>query len=221
MKAAHAKKSRMRVAVVENDPLRFIGFRALLGSEFELIAASASDIDKLANIDLVLLSNRRGSDLFDLIASLKASRSDLRIIVTGSGMNEETILEAVASGANGCLDEAASPDEFVRAIRAVRQGSVWAQRRVLSMFIDRVSSVPGRIFPVSRGTLTAREKEVLEMLVAGRSNKEIGSALEIVERTVKAHVAKLFRKVGVKNRVELSIHAIKHSLVSPSQPSWR
>ncbi len=59
------------------------------------------------------------------------------------------------------------------------------------MFIERVSTSPGRIFPAGRVTLTDREKEVLEMLVAGRSNKEIGSALGIEERTVKAHVAKL------------------------------
>jgi len=52
------------------------------------------------------------------------------------------------------------------------------------------------------------------MLVAGRSNKEIGSALVIEERTVKAHVAKLMRKVGVQNRIALSVHAITHSLVT-------
>ena len=52
------------------------------------------------------------------------------------------------------------------------------------------------------------------MLVAGRSNKEIGSPLGIQERTVKAHVAKLLRKVGVQNRIALSVHALTHSLVN-------
>ena len=168
----------------------------------------------MQGIDLVLLGNRSGHNLFDLMASLKASRPDLRIIVTGSGMDEETILKAIASGAKGYVDEAASPKEFVQAIRIVNQGSVWAPRRVLSMFIERVSSAPGRIFPAGRVTFTDREKEVLEMLVAGRSNKEIGSALGIEERTVKAHVAKLMRKVGVQNRIALSVHAITHSLVT-------
>jgi DNA-binding NarL/FixJ family response regulator len=55
---------------------------------------------------------------------------------------------------------------------------------------------------------------VLELLVAGRSNKEIGSVLGIEERTVKAHVAKLMRKVGVQNRIALSVHAITHNLVT-------
>ena len=216
MKAAPAKKPLIRIAVVESDPLRFVGFRALFDSEsdFELIAAALPDIGVLQGIDLVLLSSRAGQNLFDVMASLKATRPDLKIIVTGAGMDEETILKAIASGAKGYVDEAAAPTEFVQALRIVQQGSVWAPRRVLSMFIERVSSNPGRIFPAGRVTFTDREKEVLEMLVAGRSNKEIGAVLGIEERTVKAHVAKLMRKVGVQNRIALSVHAITHSLVT-------
>ena len=216
VKAAPAKKPLIRIAVVESDPLRFVGFRALFDSEpdFELVSAALPDIAVMQDVDLILLGNRSGQNLFDVMASLKASRPDLRIIVTGAGMDEETILKAIASGSKGYVDEAASAAEFVQAIRIVHQGSVWAPRRVLSMFIERVSSAPGRIFPAGRVTFTDREKEVLEMLVAGRSNKEIGSALGIEERTVKAHVAKLMRKVGVQNRIALSVHAITHSLVS-------
>jgi DNA-binding NarL/FixJ family response regulator len=216
MKAATAKKPIIRIAVVESDPLRFVGFRALFDSEsdFELVSAALPDISVLQGIDLVLLGSRAGQNLFDVMASLKATRPDLKIIVTGAGMDEETILKAIASGAKGYVDEAATPAEFVQAIRIVQQGSVWAPRRVLSMFIERVTSSPGRIFPAGRVTFTDREKEVLEMLVAGRSNKEIGAALGIEERTVKAHVAKLMRKVGVQNRIALSVHAITHSLVT-------
>ena len=161
MKASPAKKPAIRLAVVESDPLRFVGFRALFDSEtdFELIAASLPDIGNLPNIDLVLLGNRNGQNLFDLMASLKASRPDLRIIVTGSGMDEETILKAIASGAKGYVDEAASPAEFVQAIRVVNQGSVWAPRRVLSMFIERVSSAPAEYSPpAALLSLTGRRK---------------------------------------------------------------
>ena len=216
MKPAVARKPVIRIAVVESDPLRFVGFRALFDSEpdFELLAATLAEITLEKSIDLVLLGSRAGNNLFDQMASLKAARPDLRIIVTGSGIDEETILKAIASGAKGYVDEAATPAEFVQAIRVVNQGSVWAPRRVLSMFIERVSSSPGRIFPAGRVTFTDREKEVLEMLVVGRSNKEIGAALGIEERTVKAHVAKLMRKVGVQNRIALSVHAITHSLVT-------
>jgi DNA-binding NarL/FixJ family response regulator len=215
-KAASIRKPPIHIAVVEGDPLRFVGFRALFDSEsdFELVSATVQDLSSRENVDLVLLGSRGGQNLFDLMATLKAARPDLRIIVTGSGADEETVLKAIAAGAKGYVDEAAAPAEFVQAIRIVNQGSVWAPRRVLSTFIERVSTAPGRIFPAGRVTFTDREKEVLEMLVAGRSNKEIGAALGIEERTVKAHVAKLMRKVGVQNRIALSVHAITHSLVA-------
>jgi DNA-binding NarL/FixJ family response regulator len=61
---------------------------------------------------------------------------------------------------------------------------------------------------------TSREKEVLEMVATGCSNKEIAAPLAIAERTVKAHVASLMRKVGVQNRIELAVHAVTNSLVS-------
>src|ERR1041385_3007513 len=211
-----ARKTLIRFGVVGSDPLQFVGFRAVFHSErdFELISSSLPDVGTQRDVDLVLLHDCSGQNLFDVMATLKSTHPNLRIIVLGSGMQDETILKAIAFGAKGYVAAGASPADFVHAIRIVSQGSVWAPRRVLSMFIERVSSDPGRIFPAGRVTFTDREKEVLEMLVAGRSNKEIGSPLGIEERTVKAHVAKLMRKVGVQNRIALSVHAITHSLVT-------
>ena len=216
MKPSPTRKPPIRVAVVESDPLRFIGFRALFESEpdLELQAVTAAEIATRSNIDLILLGGRGSQNLFDLMAGLKASRPDLRILVTGLSADDETILKAVMAGAKGYIDEAATTAEFAQAIRTVHQGSVWAPRRILSMFIERVSSSLGKIFPAGHVVFTDREKEVLELLVAGHANKEIGAVLGIVERTVKTHVAKLLRKVGVDNRVTLSVHAITHSLVT-------
>lgn len=215
MKTSLLKRQPIRVAVIETDPLRFVGLRTCLGSEadFELSSFSLSEAGTQQNSDVVLLGNHSGSNLFEVVATLKAARPDLRIIVMGAGMDEEHILKAIASGAKGYIDEAADPTEFAQALQVVNNGSVWAPRRVLSLFIERVSNSPGRIFPAGRVRFTHREKEVLEMLVAGRSNKEIGAPLGITERTVKAHVAKLMRKVGVQNRIALSVHAITNSLV--------
>lgn len=210
----------IHIAVVDSDPLRFIGLRSLFDSEadLELSAATLEEVPRLQDVDMIMLGNRTsgGASVFDTMAGLKAVRPDLRIIVSGNGADDETILKALAAGAKGYVDEAATAAEFVQAIRVVHQGSVWAPRRVMSIFIDRVTSSPGKIFPAGRVNFTDREKEVLELLVAGRSNREIGQALQIEERTVKAHVAKLMRKVGVQNRIALSVHAITHSLVSSS-----
>ncbi|HET7185880.1 MAG TPA: response regulator transcription factor [Terriglobales bacterium] len=216
MKPAPAKKTKIRIAVMEADPLRLIGLRALFDSEpeFEIVSVAMDRLATEPDLDMVMLGSHGSQNLFDVMAGMKASRPDLRLLVCGSGADDETILKALAAGAKGYVDEAATPEEFIMAIRIVNQGSVWAPRRVLSIFIERVTSSPGRIFPAGRVAFTDREKEVLGMLVAGRSNKEIGAALGIEERTVKAHVAKLMRKVGVQNRIALSVHAITHSLIT-------
>jgi DNA-binding NarL/FixJ family response regulator len=216
MKPSPARKPPIHIAVVESDPLRFVGLCSLFESEpdLELHAATATEIATRSDIDLILLSGRGSQNVFDLMAGLKASRPDLRILVTGVGADDETILKTVAGGAKGYIDEAATPAEFAQAIRTVHQGSVWAPRRVLSMFIERVSTSPGKIFPAGHVVFTDREKEVLELLVAGHANKEIGAVLGIKERTVKSFVGKLMRKVGVESRVTLSVHAITHSLVT-------
>jgi DNA-binding NarL/FixJ family response regulator len=208
------QKQLIRIAVVDNDILRFVGFHALLESEqdFELIYASLSDIDRLDRIDVILLGNRQNNDPFHDVAKLKASYPSLQIIVIGSRMREETILEALVSGAKGYVDEAASATEVVRAVRVVREGSVWVSRIVLSMFVEYATLRAGRFSDRSM-TFTLREREVLEILVKGRSNREIGRPLGIKVRTVKSHVAKLMRKLGVRNRIALSSYAISHSLV--------
>jgi DNA-binding NarL/FixJ family response regulator len=222
MKRTLSKKPLVRIAVVGSDPLQFVGFRAVFHSErdFDLICSSPSDAETQHNIDLVLLGDRPGQNLFDVMATLKKTRPNLRIIVVGSAMEDEAILKAIAFGAKGYVDAAALPADFVQAIRTVSEGSVWITRQVLSMFIERVnSSSPGGSFRADQVSFTSREKEVLELLAGGRSNKEIGAALGIEERTVKAHISKLMRKNGVKNRLALSVHAVTHSLVSSSKPN--
>jgi DNA-binding NarL/FixJ family response regulator len=134
--------------------------------------------------------------------------------VTGRNLDDAAILKTVSEGAKGYVEESAPSGELVRAIRIVLAGSVWAPRRVLAMFVEQAYRSSEHRGSWGQRPITGREKEVLAMLVAGCSNKEIAAPLGIEARTVKAHVAKLLRKVGVSNRVMLSVHAVKHSLVS-------
>ncbi len=203
----------IRVALAESDPLRLVGFRALLESEsdLELISAPLPEIALQENIDVVLIGDRPGHNLRDTISNLKMMCPNLPIIVVGARTNDEIMLNAIVCGAKGYVFDGAPPSEFARAIRVVSQGLVWAPRRVVSMFIELATTQPKRM---PGANVTEREKQVLKMLVAGLSNKEIGEPLGIVERTVKAHIAKMMRKVGVHNRIELSVHAVTHALVS-------
>ena len=220
MKISTTMKPMLRIAFVESDPLRLVGFRALLESEsdLELISASLPEIAIQSNIDVVLIGDRPGQNLFDIVSNLKVVRPSLPIIVIGRSKDDKIMLNAIVSGAKGYVFDGAPPSEFAQAIRTVSQGSIWVPRRVLSMFIELAIAQQNGMLPGANGAITDREKQVLKMLVAGLTNKEIGEPLGIVERTVKAHIAKMMRKVGVHNRIELSVHAITYSLVSsPAQ----
>ena len=115
MKRALSKRPLIPIAVVESDPLRLVGFRALFDSEpgFELISVPLPDLNTRQKIDLVLLCDRSGQNLFDVMAILKVTYPHLPIIVTGYGMDEETIFKAIGSGAKGYVDTAASPADFM------------------------------------------------------------------------------------------------------------
>jgi len=212
---APVKKSLIRIAVLESDPARLVGFPALFhwAQDCELISSSLTDVGTQKNIDLLILDNRSNQSPLNVMATLRATRPNLRIIVIGSGQDDETVLKAIAFGAKGYVDAAASSAELMQAIRIVNQGSVWAPRRVLSLFVERVRSAPDPISYAGRLIFTDREREVLLMLVAGRSNKEIGYTLGIGEQSVKAHVSKLLRKNRVPNRIALSVLAVTRSLV--------
>lgn len=215
MKNNKSNQASIKLAVVERDPLRLAGFHALLEGypEIRVESLSLSELSQLQQpIDVLVLGGRNIQNVSAMIEHLKTIRPGLRIIVTGPNATEKCILDALASGAKAYIDESAPASEFIRAIHGVNEGLIWASRRLLATLIEHSTVAHRKIS--GRGDFTTRERQVLEMLVTGRSNKEIAAPLGIEERTVKAHVAKLMRKVGVQNRIMLSVHAVNRHLVA-------
>jgi len=208
-------KPKISIAVIGYDPLRFVGLRTILESDpdFSVQALGVLNLAYSLRCDVVLLGSHGMSSLHNAIANLRSNSSHSKIILTGAPAGDDAMLRAIAAGVKGYLDEAAGPEEYKQAIRVVHSGSMWAPRKVLAKFIEQVtansSTVP--ISPV--GGVSERERQVLELLVAGRTNKEIGAELGIEERTEKAHITKLMQKAGVQNRIALSVHALTHSLL--------
>ena len=209
--------SRLRVALLEPEPIRVQGFVTLFQDHpriefvvFELAQFLADQEFKLALVGL------HGDKLpLPLVGTIHGLRPDVRLIVMGPEANDEVILQAITSGAKAYLEANATAQQVEQAIEIVSQGSIWAPRRVLSIFVDRATR-PSRSATPASAQFTARETEVLKLLVAARSNREIARTLGIEERTVKAHVAKLMRKVGVENRIALSIYAVTNAIVTPN-----
>jgi DNA-binding NarL/FixJ family response regulator len=116
----------------------------------------------------------------------------------------------IAAGAKGFLGANASAEEFRHALFSVREGSIWATRRVLSRLAERqlLQRLPERIDPSLR--FTERECQIIGLLLDGKGNREIGLSLGIGPFTVKAHLGRIMRKAGVANRIELTMFAVKH-----------
>lgn len=122
---------------------------------------------------------------------------------------KECCLNALRESARGCLPKASSPESLVAALRAVAAGEIWAGPGLSSYLVSLLD--PAKAAPVR--PLTAREIEVIGLLVDGLSNKRIAARLKLGEQTVKNHVARIMDKLGVHNRVELVLLAVRQRLV--------
>jgi DNA-binding NarL/FixJ family response regulator len=213
-----AENEPIRISVLESDPLRFVGLRTLFGSgaEFHVRSSTVPMILKALDDDVVLMTRNRGAAFYSGMTALKSVRPGVRIIVTGPGGNDEDILRAISAGAKGYIPDDASPAEFKQAIRAVHSGSVWVPRRVLATFIERAtpSTTTRKVQTHDGHMISSRQRQVLGLLAVGSSNREIAKELGLAERTVKAHVAELLRKIGAPNRIALSVHPLTHTLLA-------
>ena len=209
--------SPLRVVVLGYDPLRLVGLRTLLEAEGEFTVhhIAPSEMAKPLPGEVVLMGSHGMGSVFDAIATLRSLRPGVKIILSSAVTTDEAMLRAISTGVKGYIDEAAPADQYKRALRVVHEGSIWAPRRVLATFVERATSDPKKR-TATAGTVSVSERElqVLELLVAGRTNKEIGAELGIEERTVKMHVSRLMQKAGVENRIALSVHAITSLLLS-------
>jgi DNA-binding NarL/FixJ family response regulator len=197
-----------RIGVVATDPLRVLGLQSIFGEgeAFEIVHLSVPGALDDANLCLVLIDAECTSHLFELIASFRHDHPLLKLIVLGNESCQDYIERIIGAGAKGYLALTAKESEIRMAINIVRDGSVWAPRKVLSRLLDSQPSATRSPAPQPR--FTARELEVLNLLRAGQPNREIALSLGIDEGTVKAHIGRLMRKVGVNNRIALTVHPL-------------
>jgi DNA-binding NarL/FixJ family response regulator len=204
------EKPQLKIGLLDFEPLRVAGFESVCEGLPHIAVVATNLATALADpaLDMVMLGLHDLDASFDLLARIKAAQPRLKMIVMGAETDEETIINAIAAGAKGYLEETASPEQVIMCIDVVASGSIWAPRKVLSAFVDRMLN-PAENKPVQRHnlTFTKREEEVLKLLQAARSNREIARTMGIEERTVKSYIAKLIRKAGVENRIALSVRA--------------
>ena len=209
----------IRVYVLSFDPMRAVGLEAIFQetSGIEIVSEKITGQDGAdqvgsgwldPSVHIVVVGTHLGPGTQKLIATIRSARPSVPILVMSPAAGDEAILNVLDQGAKGFLHEGATAAQFEEAIRALAAGSIWAPRRLLSELITRLLSSRDPQNALAKTTFTARERQVLNLLLDGRSNREIARSLQIGERTVKSYVTKLLRKMSVSNRTALSMLAI-------------
>lgn len=191
---------RIDVVIIDDHPLVRLGMSTLINHQpDQRVVASVGwgpgvppALHRLQQGVLVLDLPRTDARAWEVVRSLQADRTDVRLLVVASDETPENIRQAVAAGALGFLFKRAAEEELVEAIREVHAGRTYLPAAVAARL--RESRPAGR--------LTPREQETLDLLGKGLRNRELGAVLGISEQTVKTHLKSLFRKLEVADRAE-------------------
>jgi DNA-binding NarL/FixJ family response regulator len=209
----------LKLGLVATDPLRILGLQIIFSEDgiksgpVEIVQLSVPGALDASGVSLILIDAACTDHIFELLATFRRTRPHLRLIVIGLEEDHEHIERIIGAGARGYLAHTARPSEVRLAIEIVHDGSAWAPRKVLANLLDRSSAEERRSTTIDQPKFTEREAQVLKLLVEGHPNRVIAEELGIDLVTVKKHVTTLMRKVGVKNRISLSVEVMNRKLL--------
>lgn len=203
----------IRILVVDDHPVVREGIVSLLRRQSDLqVVAEAGDGEAAIELYGRLMPDVTIMDLrlpkangVEATTEIRRRFPDARIIVLTTFDGDEDIYRALKAGARAYLLKDTSREELLSTVRAVAAGL----RRIPPGVAERLAQ------RVESSELTSRERDVLELIVTGRGNKQIGAALSITEGTVKTHVNSILAKLGVADRTEAAVSAIRRGLVQP------
>jgi DNA-binding NarL/FixJ family response regulator len=207
-----------RVLIADDHEVVRCGLKSLFaGTEIEVVAEASTGQEALRlisemDLDLILLDVRMpDTDGLNVLGRLKLDKPDVPVLILSTYDNPTYVARAVALGAAGYILKGSDRDRVVEAVRRAATGeSVWTR--------DELRRVTGalatpRLNANVEVPLTQRESEVLKQLALGLTNKEIAQALHISYETVKEHVQHILRKIGVSDRTQAAVWAVRKELV--------
>jgi DNA-binding NarL/FixJ family response regulator len=210
---------RIRVLVVDDHPVVRQGLRTFLDAQDDIeVAGEAADgaecvaAAQRLRPDVILLDLRMpGADGLAALHGLREHANPARVLVVTSFTEPAAVLPAVRAGAAGYVYKNVDPKALAAAIRAVHAGHVLLHPDVAGLLAAGDPALSGG----QRGgiRLTARERQVLAELARGRSNREIARTLAVAEKTVKTHVSSVLAKLGVHDRTQAALYAVRAGLV--------
>ena len=166
--------------------------------------------------DILLLDvDLQGLNLAKVLQLLKKNKGAKVILIVNNDYSENTLVNAIRSGVRGYLLKNADSSRLLKAIRAVNDGELWVERKMMIKVLEAFSS-PRRGAKGNNSIydLTETEAKVVKLVLTGCSNKDIAKNLFLSEKTVKFHLYKIFKKLSVKNRSELILYGFKQGFVN-------
>jgi two-component system response regulator NreC len=215
--------SRVRIMIADDHPLVRSGLRALLerDGEFQVIAEAADgyeaiDLAVLHKPDVILLDvgmpRLSGPDAAQ---SISQKLPAARIVMLSMHSDEAYVLRALKAGARGYLLKASPEADVIAAIRAVASGNAYFSPSITKLLVEEyVVEARRRGVEDSYDLLSTREKEILQLLASGKTNREIAELLFISVSTVETHRNNVFQKLHLHNLAELILYAVRKGLIS-------
>jgi DNA-binding NarL/FixJ family response regulator len=212
----------IRVLIVDDHAVVREGLRAFLDLQagIEVVGEAGDGEAAIAAAERlrpdVILMDLVMPRLDGIAAMRRLRRTDavVRVIVLTSFAQDDRLLPAIQAGAAGYLLKDVEPQELARAVRAAHAGEALLDPGVAARLVEMIAA-PAGAADDDRG-LTRREREVLGLIARGYANKRIALELRISEKTVKAHVGHVLAKLGVSDRTQAALHAVRAGLVDRS-----
>jgi NarL family two-component system response regulator LiaR len=197
----------LRTFLELHEDIRVVGEA---GNGEEAVAMAARLAPDVILMDLVM----PGMDGITATSRIKSIHPATRVIALTSFTEDDKIFPALQAGASSYLLKDVTPDELVEAIRAAHHGETRLHPDVGRRLVEQVAHQPPVKQTGSASSLTEREREVIQLVTEGKSNREIAEALIISDKTVKAHISNILGKLGLNDRTQMAVYAIKHGLVN-------
>ncbi len=209
----------VRILIADRDPIFRVDLRSLLEAEdaFQVVAEAANGIEAVRltchlKPDILLLdvSMPRREALWAL-RKLAASSSNVRTIIVAPRSGRSRIIDGIRLGACAAVARESVANSAALAIRKVMGGECWVEQDFINDLFKALQkssrSTRAATKPHNESGLTAREREITEKIMAGRTNSDVARELSLSVNTLKHHLSKIFRKLGVSNRVQLTLLA--------------